>query len=119
MDADRTLILSQSQAEQLFHVCAAYRSYAWQTLPPTPERNHLMRAAQAVQGRLAETRACCAESLLFALTEEERQALRVVMRTLMQVYGAETPAVGRNRLLGELAALRVLFEYTCRQTRVW
>ncbi|HEY0756866.1 MAG TPA: hypothetical protein VGD98_23135 [Ktedonobacteraceae bacterium] len=110
METDHALPLSPTQAEQLAHACAAYRSYAWQQLPPTQERNHLMKMAQAVQGRLLETQAAQTAAPVLRLTSEERQALRVIISVLMQVYGLQSPSVARNRWLGDLAALRILFE---------
>lgn len=109
MGTGRILTLSRAQAEQLIQACAAFRSHAWHTLPPSPERNQAMRAAQAVQGRLAEQRAG-ADPLCFALTEKERQALRVVMLILIQAYGTHTPSEDRDRVLGKLYALRVMIE---------
>lgn len=118
MDAGHMLSLSQPQAEQLAHACAAYRSYAWQMLAPTPERNQTMRVAQAMQGRLAEMRTLGAEQCVLRISEEERQALRTVISTLIQVYGAEPPTPERTQLLGVLAALRALLERS-RQTQAF
>lgn len=44
------LALDPSQADQLSRWCARYRSYAWHHLEPTPERNQVMKVAQAVRG---------------------------------------------------------------------
>ena len=110
MDAGYTLTLSQSQVEQLAQACAAYRSYAWQMLVPTQERNQTMREAQALQGRLAELRALDAEQCVLRLSGEQRQALRVVLTTLIQVYGAEPAIPERIQGLGALAALRAALE---------
>ena len=117
-DTGHMLSLSQSQTEQLAHACAAYRSYAWQMLAPTPERNQTMRVAQAMQGRLAEMRALGAEQCVLCISGEERQALRTVVSTLIQIYGGEPPTPERIQLLGALAALRALLERS-RQTQAF
>lgn len=119
MDASHTLPLSQSQAEHLASACATFRSYAWQQLDPSEERNHIMKAGQAVQGKLSDLRAEGADPLWLTITEDERSALRVILSTLMQVYGAEPASSERNQVLGNLAALRVVLERGSRQTPVW
>jgi hypothetical protein len=117
MHTDCTFLLSSMQAAQLSQVCVAYRSYAWQVLSPSAERNQIMRAAQAVQGRLAELRAAGGEPLSFSMTEEERQAVRSMVSTLMQAYAAEPATVERNRLLGDLVLVRTLLERGSRHTQ--
>ena len=115
--ADFTFLLSHMQAAQLSHVCAAYRSYAWQVLPPSAERNQTMRVAQAVQGRVSELRTGGTEPLPLVMTEEERQALRAMVNTLVQGYTAEPATVERNQLLGDLVLVRALLERGSRQTQ--
>jgi hypothetical protein len=117
MHADFLLLLNPTQAAQLSQVCVAYRSYAWQALSPSAERNQTMRAAQAIQGRVSELRAAGKEPLSFAMTEEERQAVRSMVSTLMQAYAAEPATVERNRLLGNLVLVRTLLERGSRHTQ--
>jgi hypothetical protein len=111
------IFLSHTQAEQLLQVCAAYRSYAWQRLDPCEERNRIMKAVQSVQGRLAEWSAGGGEPGWFALTEEERNILRLILGTLLQVYGAEAASADRNQALAALATIRVLVERGCQPTQ--
>ena len=75
MDASHTLPLSQSQAEQLAQACATFRSYAWQQLDPSEERNRLMKAGQAVQGRVSEQHTGGVEPLWLTITEDETTRL--------------------------------------------
>lgn len=117
MDAALTLHLSAAQATQLTGFCAAYRTYAWRALPPTPERNQMMKALQAVQGRLAQALPEGAEQLRLTACEEEKQALRQMVRVLMDVARFEAPSEERIRKLGELAGVRLLIERTCRPTQ--
>jgi len=119
MDVSHTLPLSQSQAEYLAQACATFRSYAWQQLDPSEERNRLMKAGQAMQGKLSDLRAGGAEPLWLTITEDERSALRVILRTLIQVYGAEPASPERNQALEKLATLRILFERVHRPSQVW
>lgn len=115
-----TWALNTQQARHLVAACAAYRAYAWQALPPSPERNQTMKAVQAVQGRLLETRvAGTGEDIWLTMSEEEWQIMRQVINTLIQLTGAEGASEARTRALGELAGLRKLLEHGSRQTQVW
>lgn len=108
--------LNRTQADQLCRWCASYRAYAWQHLEPTPERNQTMKVAQAVQGRLTALQTGDAEALCLVVSEDEKQVLRQLISTLMQLSGAETASEERNRALGELASLRTLIERMARHT---
>lgn len=113
-----TLSLSRSLATQFAEMCAAYREFAWRMLEPSPERNQSMKAVQAIQGRVSELRRSAADPLLFTINEEERQALRQMIETLMRVYAAGARSDERTSQLGCLASLRVLIERACRQTHI-
>ena len=78
-----------------------------------------MKAGQAVQGRVSEQRTGGVEPLWLTITEDERNALRVILSTLMQVYGAEPASNERNQALGDLATLRVLLERGRRHTQAF
>lgn len=105
-----TLHLNASQAAQLAGTCAAYRAFAWQHLPPSPARNQLLKAAQAVQGRISALPARQSDALQLTISEEERQALRQIIRALMYLQGAAVPCEERVHTLGNLASLRRLIE---------
>lgn len=115
---ERTFFLSldPSQADQLSWWCARYRSYAWQHLEPTPERNQVMKVAQAVQGRISALRSGGAEARWLMISADEKQALRHLISTLIQASGAEAASEDRNRVLGELASLRIRIERMAHQT---
>lgn len=117
MHAALTLHLNTTQASQLADFCAAYRAYAWHSLPPTQERNQTMRALQAVQGRVSQDLASGSATALLTLSTEEKQAVRQSICLLIQIYGAKSASEERNQRLGELAGLRLLIERTCRQTQ--
>ncbi len=119
MDTSHTLPLSQPQAEQLAQACAIFRSYAWQQLDPSEERNRLMKAGQSVQGRVSQQHTGGVEPLWLTITEDERSSLRVILSTLMQVYGTEPASSTRNQTLGDLATLRVLLERGRRHTQTF
>jgi hypothetical protein len=108
------LQLGRQQADQFVAQCAAYRRHAWRCLPPSPERNQTLRAAQAVEGRLSSLRTQGEETIVLSITQEEGYALRQMMTALLQVYGAEPPSERRTQALGDLAALRVLLERALR-----
>lgn len=118
MQAALTLSLSAAQVGQLCGYCAAYRAHAWRELAPTAERNQIMKATQAVQGRLvawsSEKRT---EPLLLAVTAEEKQALRHIVCVLMQVHGTDLPSEERAQALGELAICLQMLGHTSRPTQ--
>lgn len=110
-----TLRLTPAQMAQLLEACAAYRAYAWQVLPPTPERNQTLKGVQAVQGRLAAVQGQAEEPAEMSIDEQERQALRLMLRTLMLAWGADVPSQERTHRLAELAQVRLLIERRGRQ----
>ena len=118
--AAHTWALSTAQAMHLANACATYRAYAWHSVPPSPERNQTMKMAQAVQGRLLEAQAAGKnEGVWLTMSEEEWQAMRQVVSTLIQRMGTQPSSEPRNRLLGELAGLRLLLERRLRQTHAF
>ena len=78
-----------------------------------------MKAGQAIQGRVSQQHTGGVEPLWLTITEEERSALRVILRTLIQIYGAEPASRERNQALGDLATLRVLLERGRRHTQAF
>jgi hypothetical protein len=113
-----TLRLTLAQRTRLGEACAAYRSYAWQALPPTPERNQTLKGVQAVQGRLAAMQDQTQEAAEMHMDEQEREALRRMLRALMQAWGADVPSPQRTQRLAELAQVRLLIERRGRQARI-
>lgn len=109
------LRLNQHQIAQLMVHLTAYRSYLWQCVMPTPERNQTIRTIQAMQGRL-ELEQGQAEIIL-ALTGEEGSTLKQVLSGLIHLHGTAQPSEQRTQTLGELAGLRLLVERTLRQTQ--
>ncbi len=113
-----TLHLSQAQANHLLRCCARYRAYAWQMVEPGPQRNQTMKAAQAMQGRLAQMQER-AEGVMLVVSEEEKQALRALVAALMQQVTAEAPSEERTQTLGTLAYLRSLLVRVPGHTQAW
>lgn len=106
-----TLSLSFYQAAQLVEICTAYREFAWHELEPSPGRNQIMKAVQAIQGRISDLRRrTTVEPLLLTLNEDEKRALRSMLLTLMEASKAEAPSDERTYLLGCLASLRAFIE---------
>lgn len=101
-----TLMLNEGQVGQLANACAAYRSYALMYLEPAEERNRIIKIAQAVQGRLLDMQSRRVRWLV--VTEDERQALQVMLDVLMKIASGEPPSEQRNRRYAETAALRVM-----------
>lgn len=109
--------LPRQQAEQLAAYCPLYRAYIWRTIPPSPERNQILRAIQTHQGRLVAFKEQEEAEILLQMTTEESCALRQMLTTLLALYGAEPPSHQRTHALEELAILRALVERTLHSTR--
>ncbi len=114
METAPVLRLNAQQAEQLVRQCAAYRKYAFQCLPPSPERNQTMRGIQAVEGRLLSPQGQAHMETVLVVSREEGGALRQMISIMMQAYSVAQPSEVRTQALGELAVLRVLIERALR-----
>lgn len=109
------LRLSRDQFAQLTAHLSAYRSYLWQSIMPTPERNQTIRSIQAMQGRLEQEQGKA--DIALCLTAEEASALKQLFSGLIQLYGTAPPSEQRMQTLAELTSLRLLVERTFRQTQ--
>lgn len=103
-----TLELGPYQVARLARYLAMYRAYAWREMPPSPERNQVLRLAQGVQGRVVARREETQGVLRLEMNEEEQQAMRRVLVTLTQVMQAAFPSPERQQTLSELAAFGAL-----------
>ena len=106
-----TLCVRQEQCTHLLASLSTYRSYLWQCVLPTPERNQTIRDVLALHRHLEqEQEPGEAGSILFIVNAEQRHLLQQVLRDLVQVYGRAAPSEQRMQILGEVACLRVLVE---------
>lgn len=117
METVSVLRVDQQQATQLMTHLTAYRSYLWQAMLPTPERNQLIRSIQAFQGRLDPLQVQRQEKVAIALNKEERSTLRQILGELMKLYGATAAPARSNPTLSEVAGLHLLIERTFRRTQ--
>lgn len=108
---------NRQQVAQLMAYLTAYRSYLWQCVIPTPERNQTIRSIQAMQGRLEREQEQGQAEIILTLTGEEGNTLKQVLRGLIHLHGTARPSEQRTQALRELASLRLLVEQTLRQTR--
>lgn len=115
MYAAPMLRLSQQQVSQLLASCTLYRAHIWRTVPPTPERNQLLRVIQSLQGRLMVGQEQMVGEFSLVITPEEGRALRQMLTTVLSLYGQEPASQQRTQRLGEVAGLRLLLEQTLRQ----
>jgi hypothetical protein len=115
MYAAPMLRLSQQQVSQLLASCTLYRSHIWRTLPPSPERNQLLRMIQSVQGRLLAGQEQAIGEFTLVINQEEGRALRQMLTTALALYGQEPPSQQRTQCLGDVAGLRLMLEQTLRQ----
>jgi hypothetical protein len=115
MYAAPMLCLSQQQVSQLLASCTLYRSHIWRTLPPSPERNQVLRLIQSVQGRLMAGQEQTRGEFTLVINQEEGRALRQMLTTVLAIYGQEPASQQRTQRLGDVAGLRLLLEQTLRQ----
>jgi hypothetical protein len=114
METVSVLRMNQQHATQLMTHLTAYRSYLWQTMLPTPERNQLIRSIQALQGRLELLQVQRQEQVTMALSKEGRSTLKHVLGELMKLYGTIAAPARPNPTLSEVAGLHLLVERTFR-----
>lgn len=117
METASVLRMNQQQATQLMAYLTAYRSYLWQAILPTPERNQLIRSIQALQGRLEPWLVRGQEQVAIALKKDERSILKQVLGELMKLYGAAATPDRLNAALSEVAGLHLLVERAFRHTQ--
>lgn len=111
MQISPVLCLKRPQVQQLTAHLAAYRSYLWRAIMPTPERNQTIRFIQSMQGRLEQAqKQGQTQEIFLSLSAEERRALQQLLSELLQLYGSTPPCEQRTQTLGEVAGLRVLVE---------
>ena len=116
METAPMLHLNSQQLAQLIGYCAAYRSYLWQHVLPTPERNQTVRGLQGLQGRLEKAQEQ-ATVLALPLCPEEKTALTQLFQGMTQYYAAAPASEERTRTLGDLVSLRRYIERASRQTQ--
>lgn len=116
METVSVLRLNQQQATQLITYLTAYRSYLWQAVLPTPERNQMIRTIQALQGRLEPFQAGGQEQGTIPVSREEGSALKQLLGELMKHYGATASPARPNQTLSEIAGLHLLVERCLRNT---
>jgi len=114
METVSVLRLNGQQVTQLMTHLVAYRSYLWQAVLPTPERNQVIRTIQAFQGRLEPLQASGQEQGTIFVSKEEGIALKKMLGELMRYYGATAARDRENPNLSEVAGLHVLVERSLR-----
>ena len=114
METVSVLRLNQPQVCQLMTHLTAYRSYLWQAVLPTPERNQVIRTIQTFLGRLEPLEASGQEQGTIVLSKEEGTALKQLLGEMMRRYGASAARDRENPTLSEIAGLHVLVERSLR-----
>jgi hypothetical protein len=117
METTPVLRLNPAQVAQLADYCTAYRSYLWQAIMPTPERNQMIRSIQALQGRLEKAQEQAQAGIALLITTEEKHTLKQLLSGLIQMYGNAPPSEQRNQALGELAECRIAIQRMLYQTQ--
>jgi hypothetical protein len=119
METVPVLRLNQQQVEQLMAHCTAYRTYLWQHLLPSSERNQSLRVIQALQGRLLTSSQKHAQAeIALSLSAEEGTILKHLFSVLMKLCETEAASEKCTHMLAEMAALRLLLERVSRRTHV-
>jgi hypothetical protein len=115
METRPALRLTQQHLAQLTAYCAVYRSYLWQSLMPTPERNQAVREVQALQARIEKANETGLAEVELSLTEGERNTIKQIFTGATQFYGAMPASEQRIQQLAEVTTFRVLVERMLRQ----
>ena len=106
-----TVCLRQEQFAQVLAYLSAYRSYLWQWVLPTPERNQTIRDVLALHRHLEKEHEPAEEgSVLLVMSVQDRQIVQQVFWGLTQVYAKAAPSEQRTRAIGEVASLLALVE---------
>ncbi len=116
METASVLRLNGHQITQLMTYLRTYRSYLWQSVLPTPERNQVIQTIQVLQGRLEPFQAAGQEGAIH-LSKEEGTALKQILRALMTHYGATAARDRENPTMSEIAGLHLLVERSLRNTQ--
>ena len=111
------LRLNACQVAQLIGYCTGYRSYLWQSVMPTPERNQTIRSIQALQAKLEKAQEQGQAEMSLCLTEEEKNTLKLLLNEVIRLYGNAPPSAQRMQQLTEVAGLRIQLERAFRQTQ--
>jgi hypothetical protein len=109
--------LKRCQTAQLLTHLSAYRSYLWQTVLPSPERNHVVRTIQEVQVRCEPWQTQGQEYVALTLSREEGSTLKLLLGEVNKLYGTLPASAKRNQAISEVTALRLLIYQTFRQTQ--
>ncbi len=116
MEMRPVLRLTQQQLAQLIAHCAVYRSYLWQHVMPTPERNQVLREIQALQGRFEKSYEQGQAEIDLPLIEGEKGTIKQMFTGVTQFYGAAPSSEQRTQQLTELTTLRLVVEHMFRYT---
>lgn len=115
MEKHQVLHLSQQQLTQLTTYCSVYRSYLWQQILPTAERNQLIRDIQLFQARIEKASEQGETDVDFPFSEDEKNTLKQIFTGVTQVYGTAPASEQRIQQLSELTTFRLLVERMFRQ----
>lgn len=115
MEMRPALRLTQQHLAQLIVYCGVYRSYLWQHVMPSPERNQAVREIQTLQARLEKVSESGQTEIELPLTEGEKATIKQVFTGATQFYGALPASEQRIQQLAELTTFRVLLERMLRQ----
>lgn len=114
MEAVAVLRLNGQQITRLMTYLTVYRSYLWQAVLPSPERNQVIRTIQMLQGRLEPLQATGQEQRTIVLNREEGNTLKQILGELMRRYRTTAAWDRENPTLSELASLHLLVERSFR-----
>jgi hypothetical protein len=104
------LALTREQASRLLVYLQDYRRLALTHLAPSQERNTNQRLLQALQGKLIQEMDQPSTMHYLSVTGEEVNALRTMVRDLLQWTTREPESDRRNAKLVDLAGLKSTIE---------
>jgi hypothetical protein len=112
MSTAASLLLSRAQAERLLLYMQEYRRSALTSMPPTHERNTMLRLVQALQGKLLALLDQEQPQIQFALDKEDVTALQAMTKSLLLLYGEKPDSLDRTMAVTDIGKLYTYLKQT-------
>jgi hypothetical protein len=106
------LLLNRELAERLLLYMQEYRRSALTNMPPTQERNTVLRLIQTLQGKLLVLLDQEQPQVHLPLSKEEVVALKAMAKSLLLLYGGKTNSSDRMMTAADIGKLYAYLKQT-------
>jgi hypothetical protein len=106
------LLLNREQVERLLIYMQEYRRSALTSMPPTQERNTVLRLIQTLQGKLLILLDQEQPQVHLPLSKEEVTALKAMAKSLLLLYGGKTDSSDRAMAVADIGKLYAYLKQT-------